>query len=1351
MFRFNKTFAFAIFFVPSIVFSAQIHQVNNKDAIMIRHQVATENSLALAKNQKVQRNNLTSRVLALAKSTDNYQLKVISNGRSSIKHQRYQQYFNNIPIWGKQVVIKTDKDSNMAKLNGAIVSGINSDLPTKIAMQANFDDQHALQMVKQQYIDKNGLNGAEVKYSQEHVRQYIYLDENNTAILAYYVNYFLQTLTGKVAKPSVIINAKTEEILKQWDSLNYMQATGTGGNQKVGRYEYGTDFDALVVRAVNGTCTLQNDNLKTVDLNHGISGTTAHAFICPRNTYKEFNGAYSPLNDAHFFGTTVVNMFNDWYNIAPLYFPLIMGVHYSLGYENAFWDGFSAVFGDGGSRLFPLVSLDVAGHEIAHGITQQYSGLIYNGQSGGINEAFSDIMGEAAEFYFRGINDWLVGADIVKADGALRYFEQPSNDGFSINYAKDYSIGMDVHYSSGVFNRAFYILATSKGWDTHKAFDAIFDANRHYWTTSTNYVDGACGVINAADDLGYNVYDTINAFQEVGITCRNLPFLDNDNDGMSDYWEYSYGLDFNNPNDASMDEDFDGLTNQQEFTLGTDPQSEDTDNDGLADGWEVAFNYNPLTDSGEATLDEDSDGLTNLQEFTLGTDPQLADTDQDGVIDSEDNHPTDSSMGSNQVPIFEPLDDMTIEAKSTETRVELIIPRVSDNNVNLPVVSASNLGPYRLGVHQIRWTAIDFAGNESSAVQTLTVEDTAAPIFDPPIAISINAQGRLTNIVSLINVVAYDLVDGEINALPIISSQFKSGHHQVELRASDLSGNTSDTMIDLTIIPQISLEPSVNVSAGGQYHIQMNLSGNAVDYPVTVKHQVLNSYGVIAEGSSTINNDTQGGITVEISDKVIPSDNLTVKITEVSNARLSKMQQTALTIINHNVRPLLQLFIGQNNQLVNAIDPDKGLATLSAVITDVNYLDTHDIKWTVANNAFIDVADDDSNLTFEFDPALLNQGAYEVNVDIKENNTAELLEAGHSMLVIIEDLAELSTELDTDNDGIIDNIEGYQDSNDDGIADYLDNETSSHVLVSAHNSQPMQTLLGYRLSLGDNLKVAQGANSINASLTRAELVDSLDTDAASTLDDYFIRLTPLYNFTIDGFDERGGSIALVIPLPEGMFLPANAIYRQYNSTQGWFTFVENSKNTISSALVNEHGNCPIINSSLYRGGLKAQDNCIRLIIEDGGANDSDFIINGAITDLSVIAVEYITINSHDSLFTEGSRVTLSVQVNASENDTLVYLWTQLSGPTVLVSDASAKQISFTAPNVESNQTIEFKVTVTDGVLSASTSTHLTITEVLLPKEVPASFGRDGGGSTSWIIFIIFINGLVKTINLKLVA
>src|SRR3546814_13045578 len=86
-------------------------------------------------------------------------------------------------------------------------------------------------------------------------------------------------------------------------------------------------------------------------------------------------------------------------------------------------------FGDGASTFYPLVGLDVLAHEVSHGYTEQNSNLEYSLQPGGINEAFSDIAGEAAEFFFKGEKDFLIGGEIFKAPGeALRSMEEPTHE-----------------------------------------------------------------------------------------------------------------------------------------------------------------------------------------------------------------------------------------------------------------------------------------------------------------------------------------------------------------------------------------------------------------------------------------------------------------------------------------------------------------------------------------------------------------------------------------------------------------------------------------------------------------------------------------------------------------------------------------------------------------------------------------------------------------------------------------------------------------------------------------------------------------------------------------------------------
>jgi vibriolysin len=201
-------------------------------------------------------------------------------------------------------------------------------------------------------------------------------------------------------------------------------------------------------------------------------------------------------------------------------------MHYSTNYENAFWNGSSMTFGDGYTTFYPLVCLDVSAHEVSHGFTENNSGLIYSGQSGGINEAFSDMAGEAAEYYVRGTNDFMCGYDIYKAaDQALRYLCNPPQDGISIDHVNDYYEGLDVHYSSGIFNNAFCLIAQSSGWNTKMAFDIFTRANMIYWTPSCTFVQGAEDAMNAAVDLGYPCQDVVNAFAQVGInlTCPGPP------------------------------------------------------------------------------------------------------------------------------------------------------------------------------------------------------------------------------------------------------------------------------------------------------------------------------------------------------------------------------------------------------------------------------------------------------------------------------------------------------------------------------------------------------------------------------------------------------------------------------------------------------------------------------------------------------------------------------------------------------------------------------------------------------------------------------------------------------------
>jgi Zn-dependent metalloprotease len=352
-------------------------------------------------------------------------------------HHRYRMMHNGIPVWGNHVII-TESGRSVVRMHGNLINNIELDLNTRV--KASFSAAEALEMMKNHQKNTSGVR-AQLQYESENSELVVYVNEDSKAQLGYAVSFFCDTQEGgQPSRPYYVVDATNKDnIMMEFEGLT--THGGVGGNTKTGQYKYGlnTKFGKLDVKSNgNGGYSMVNKDVKTEDMNHTSWSGKIHEYSGEENTYKQINGAFCPLNDAHYFGGVVFNMYSDWFNTAPLSFQLTMRVHYSRNYENAFWNGKAMTFGDGASRFFPLVSLDVSAHEVSHGVTEQNSGLIYSGQSGGINEAFSDMAGEAAEYFMQGTNDWLVGAQIFKANGALRYMDNPPKDGRSIGHASDY-------------------------------------------------------------------------------------------------------------------------------------------------------------------------------------------------------------------------------------------------------------------------------------------------------------------------------------------------------------------------------------------------------------------------------------------------------------------------------------------------------------------------------------------------------------------------------------------------------------------------------------------------------------------------------------------------------------------------------------------------------------------------------------------------------------------------------------------------------------------------------------------------------------------------------------------------
>ena len=426
-------------------------------------------------------------------------------------HERKDQYFHHIRVLDGEIIEHRQNRVGVPEVTGRVLQAI-----TLTQLEPSLDHKQIAHLAKAAYP---GLHQVRLWQSELVIALW-----QGQPRLAYQVS-FLGRISSGVIRPVLLLDAHQGDILKAEEALTYTGGMGPGGNGKTGRYQYGKEYPSFDIKELGGKCLLASEHVQTFDLRGGESASAPYAFACYENKGRAVNGAYSPLNDAHAFGQMVDGLYRQWLGVAPLTMPLQMRVHYQSNYENAFWDGEAMTFGDGGRTFYPLVALDVVSHEVSHGFTEQNSRLKYSGQAGGINEAFSDMAGEAAECYQQQLAgrpcevDWQVGRTIVKGQGALRYMDNPALDGQSIAHASRYRTGMDVHYSSGVFNRAFYLLASTPGWGVQKAFMVFARANQHYWIATSSFNEAACGVIHAAADEQLAGDAVVTAFANVGVQC----------------------------------------------------------------------------------------------------------------------------------------------------------------------------------------------------------------------------------------------------------------------------------------------------------------------------------------------------------------------------------------------------------------------------------------------------------------------------------------------------------------------------------------------------------------------------------------------------------------------------------------------------------------------------------------------------------------------------------------------------------------------------------------------------------------------------------------------------------------
>ncbi|MFK8046359.1 MAG: M4 family metallopeptidase [Crocinitomicaceae bacterium] len=468
-------------------------------------------------------------------------------------HYRFQQTFNGKPI-ETGVILMHVKNDIVYSLNGLGFNSISS------ATNASISESSALNLAKNfvgaetykweipaeedhlkaeqdditaSYFPKGNLVYMQPKLSDKNLR------------LAYKFNIYAH---HPVSRQEIYVDALNGEIIFVNKIIKHIDVPGTATTGYSNVRTIVTDSTSATNYRLRESG--RGNGVETYNMLQGTNYASAVDFTDTDNNWTNVNTNLDQYaTDAHW-GSEVTY---DYYNlehsrnsIDNAGFALKNYIHYDVNYNNAFWDGSRMTFGDGnGTTTTPLVALDISGHEVTHGLTTFTANLVYQDESGGLNESFSDIFGTCIENYGRPTDwNWTIGEDIGIT---IRSMSNPGTYGDPDTYMGTNWIaagGPDnggVHSNSGVQNYWFYLLTdggsgtndngdaytvTGQGFTT--ASEIAFRNLTMYLTPSSTFADARFYAIQSAVDLfgscSPEVEATTNAWYAVGVGNPYVPY-----------------------------------------------------------------------------------------------------------------------------------------------------------------------------------------------------------------------------------------------------------------------------------------------------------------------------------------------------------------------------------------------------------------------------------------------------------------------------------------------------------------------------------------------------------------------------------------------------------------------------------------------------------------------------------------------------------------------------------------------------------------------------------------------------------------------------------------------------------
>lgn len=488
--------------------------------------------------------------LQVEKTDEEFVINSINIGNDSRTHVRMEQRYHGIQVYGAEVIVHLNASGEGESFNGKYFK-IKKDIP----VTPDISDQDAVRRVTsdlQRRSSHHALSDIEKQYVQyAEPKSTLCIYQDNSLVKTHVLAYHIISCPSLYERWEYFVDASTGSILHQFESTcgadGPRTSTGAdlnGVSRSVNTYQVGATFymlDASRSMFKVAGSTMPDDpvgGILTVDMNntHGTTQTIQHVVSASANSWT--TATQKAALSAHFNAGQAFEYYASKHNrnsIDGAGGTIISIVNVpdddGTALDNAFWNGKAMFYGNGKTQFKVLAgAMDVAGHELTHGVVQNTANLEYQGESGAINESMADVFGTMMD-----PADWTLGEDIVKPgafpSGALRSMADPHNGatvlgspGYQPAHTSEAYTGTQdnggVHLNSGIPNHAFYLYAQAITRD--KAATVYYNALSDYLTKSSQFIDLRLAVIKAATDLygaGSNeVTQAGTAFDAVGIT-----------------------------------------------------------------------------------------------------------------------------------------------------------------------------------------------------------------------------------------------------------------------------------------------------------------------------------------------------------------------------------------------------------------------------------------------------------------------------------------------------------------------------------------------------------------------------------------------------------------------------------------------------------------------------------------------------------------------------------------------------------------------------------------------------------------------------------------------------------------